>query len=137
MNTGKINWAILAPGKIAHKFATALQGVDGAHLYSVASRDANRACTFAEQYGFETVADSYADLIADPNVDIIYIASPHNLHAEQSITCLDAKKAVLCEKPMSINAGEAKQVFDTAERNNTFYMEAFKQRKRALALKCP
>jgi dihydrodiol dehydrogenase / D-xylose 1-dehydrogenase (NADP) len=120
----QVNWAILAPGKIASKFATALNGVADARLYSVASRDINRARWFADQHGFETTAPSYAALMADPKVDVIYIASPHTLHAEQSINCLKSGKAVLCEKPMSVNADQAKLVFDAAEANNTFYMEA-------------
>lgn len=124
MSMNKINWAIIAPGKIAHKFATALKGVSGAHLYSVASRDKGRAMLFAENHGFETSADDYDALIADPKVDAIYIASPHTLHAEQSIACLNAGKSVLCEKPMSINANQAEHVFDAARKNNTFYMEA-------------
>ena len=120
----KINWAIIAPGNIARKFATALQGVESANLYGVASRNVGRANTFADEYGFETVAENYQSLMADPKVDVIYIASPHTFHAEQSIACLNAGKAVLCEKPMSINAAQAKSVFDSAKTNNTFYMEA-------------
>jgi len=119
-----INWGIIAPGKIAKKFATAIQGVNGATLYSVASRDVNRAQAFADQYAVETVARDYQALIADPKVDVIYIASPHTFHTEQSIACLSAGKPVLCEKPMSINSKQAKSVFDAAKNNNTFYMEA-------------
>jgi len=110
-----INWAIIAPGNIAKKFATALQGVNGATLYSVASRDVNRAQAFANQYGFETVATDYDALIAEPKVDVIYIASPHTFHTQQSIACLTAAKPVLCEKPMSINAKQAKSVFAAAK----------------------
>jgi predicted dehydrogenase len=119
-----INWGIIAPGNIAKKFATALQRVNDATLYSVASRNRSRAQAFADEYGFETVAADYDALIADPKVDVIYIASPHTFHVEQSIACLAAGKPVLCEKPMSINAKQAKRVFDTAKSNNTFYMEA-------------
>jgi len=124
MTTENINWAILAPGNIAKKFATALQGVDDANLYSVASRNIERAQAFADEFGFETVAHDYESLINDPKVDVIYIASPHTFHAEQSIACLNAGKAVLCEKPMSVNAAQAQTVFDAAKANNTFYMEA-------------
>jgi dihydrodiol dehydrogenase / D-xylose 1-dehydrogenase (NADP) len=120
----KINWAILAPGKMASKFATALKGVADAHLYSVASRNVTRARAFADLYDFETVAPSYDALMADPKVDVIYIASPHTLHAEQSIDCLKSGKAVLCEKPMTINADQATRVFDAAQANQSFYMEA-------------
>jgi len=119
-----INWGILAPGNIANSFAEALRGVPSAHLYSVASRDAGRARAFAQLHDFDTSADSYEALIKDPNVDAIYIASPHTFHAEQSIRCLQAGKAVLCEKPMTINAHEARRVIDAAQQYNTFYMEA-------------
>lgn len=120
----KINWGIIAPGNIASKFATALQGVENAHRYSVASRNHERAQSFAKEYGFENVADNYNTLINEPNVDAIYIASPHVLHAEQSIACLNAGKAVLCEKPMTVNLQDARSVIDAAKKNNTFYMEA-------------
>ncbi len=122
MNT--VNWAILAPGNIARSFATALQGVDKAKLYSVASRQPEKAMAFAHEFGFETSAKSFADLLADPRVDVIYIASPHAFHAAQSIACLEAGKAVLCEKPMTLNAIQARHVFDVAKRRNLFYMEA-------------
>ena len=81
----KTNWAIIAPGKIATKFATALQGVPTANCYSVASRNPKKAQAFAQRYGFDTFATSYNELLDDPNVDVIYIASPHTLHADQSI----------------------------------------------------
>ena len=118
------NWGVIAPGKIANSFATALSAVDRATLYSVASRNESRANAFADKHGFETVATSYQELINDPKVDIIYIASPHNLHHEQSIACLQAGKAVMCEKPMTVNAIEAQQVLETAAKHNGFYMEA-------------
>lgn len=120
----KINWGIIAPGKIAHHFATALQGVESAHCYCVASRDIQRAQKFASKYDFERVAEDYTALITDPKVDVIYIASPHTFHAEQSIACLNAGKAVLCEKPMTINANQAQCVLNAAKQNNVFYMEA-------------
>jgi len=118
------NWAIIAPGNIAEKFATALQAVNGAHCYSVASRNIQRAQKFADQFGFEKVGESYQALISDPKVDAVYIASPHMLHAEQSISCLNAGKAVLCEKPMTVNSQEARKVIEAARQNNTFFMEA-------------
>ena len=118
------NWGILAPGNIARSFATALNGVENAKLHSVASRNIDRAHSFAKEFNVATVAPSYAALIADPDVDIIYIATPHNLHAEQSIACLKAGKAVLCEKPMTVNLEEAQSVIATAELQQQFYMEA-------------
>lgn len=118
------NWGILAPGKIATKFATALAYVDGANLYSVASRDQRRAELFAKEFGVQNVAQDYNALIHDSAVDVIYIASPHSFHPDQAIQCLEAGKAVLCEKPMAVNARQAERVIETARANQVFYMEA-------------
>jgi predicted dehydrogenase len=120
----KYNWGIIAPGNIAEKFSTALSGVERANLYSVASRSVDRATIFANKYGFQKVANSYAELLQDPLVDAVYIASPHSLHLQQSLDCLKAGKAVLCEKPMSVNSLEAASVLDMAKQKNVFYMEA-------------
>ncbi len=120
----KIRWGIIAPGNIAAKFSAALRQVDDAVLYSVASRDVEKAKCFAAQNGFLHTAESYQDLINDDNVDVIYIASPHNCHAEQSLACLRAGKPVLCEKPMTVNSRQATEVIRVADDNNTFYMEA-------------
>ena len=117
-------WGIIAPGNIAAKFAAALREVEGAVLYSVASRDPARAKAFAKENGFAQAASSYQELINDPKVDVIYIASPHNLHAEQSMACLRAGKPVLCEKPMTVNQAQALAVTEIALEQNVFYMEA-------------
>ena len=119
-----INWGILAPGNIAHKFATALTTIEGAALHSVASRDSSRAQAFQQLYGATKYARDYAELIADHEVDAIYIASPHRYHAEHALRCLRAGKAVLCEKPMTVNLSEAEQVFTAAAEHQVFYMEA-------------
>jgi len=118
------NWGIIAPGNIAAKFAQALQSVESANLYSVASRTPDKAEQFAKEYKFTKVAQSYVELVSDPQVDVVYIASPHNLHCEQSLLCLQAGKAVLCEKPMAVNSAQAAQVLSAAKQNNVFYMEA-------------
>lgn len=119
-----IKWGILAPGNIAHKFATALVTIEGAVLHSVASRDTARAQAFQQLYGATKYAQDYAELIADPEIDAIYVASPHRYHAEQTLNCLCAGKAVLCEKPMTVNLSEAEQVFAAAKEHHAFYMEA-------------
>lgn len=120
----KINWAIIAPGNIATTFCTALKEVESAQLYSVASRTPAKAKAFAESVGFVKYAQSQQELLADPLVDVVYIASPHIFHADTAIECLKAGKAVLCEKPMSINASEAERIFTIAKEQNTFFMEA-------------
>ncbi len=119
------NWGILAPGNIARKFATELQQLDNARVYAVGSRNAQRAKEFADEFGAERYYDNYYDLIADPEVDIIYIASPHALHAEHALLCLNLKKPVLCEKALGINQNEVELMVESAHKNGVFFMEAF------------
>ncbi|GAA6138438.1 Gfo/Idh/MocA family oxidoreductase [Arenicella sp. 4NH20-0111] len=121
---GLTNWGVIAPGKIAEKFSKALQGTNNANCYAVASRNPSKAARFANEHGFNRVHDSYQELASDPLVDVIYIASPHNLHATQTIMCLNAGKPVICEKPLSVNLKEAQSVITAASQNNVFYMEA-------------
>jgi len=119
------NWGILAPGNIARKFATELQQLDNARVYAVGSRNAKRAKEFADEFGAERYYDNYYDLVADSEVDIIYIASPHALHAEQALLCLNLKKPVLCEKALGLNQTEVERMVQSARENSTFFMEAF------------
>lgn len=123
---GKVyNWAILGCGKIAAKFAADLKLLSNANLYAAASRDLKRAQDFAEEWDFEVAYGSYEDLVVDPKVDIVYIATPHSHHHEHSLLCLNHKKAVLCEKALSLNATEVKEMVAAAKANQTFFMEAF------------
>ncbi|MEI6866704.1 Gfo/Idh/MocA family oxidoreductase [Flavicella sp.] len=119
------NWAILGCGKIAKRFATDLQLLPNAKLYGAASRDLSKAENFASELNFEKAFGSYEEMIADPAVDIIYIATPHSHHLEHSLLCLKAKKAVLCEKAFAINTKEVEQMIQASKENNTFLMEAF------------
>ena len=119
------NWGILAPGNIARKFATELQQLDNARVYAVASRSADRAKEFADDFGAERYYDNYYDLVADPEVDIIYIASPHGLHAEHALLCLNLKKPALCEKALALNQAEVEKMLGCARENDVFFMEAF------------
>jgi predicted dehydrogenase len=118
------NWGIIGPGKIAGKFAVAIGMVEGAQLGAIASRDAARAHEFAAKHGVATVYDDYALLAADPAIDAIYVATPHGFHAEHSILCLRHGKAVLCEKPLALNAGEVRQMIAAAQEHRAFLMEA-------------
>jgi predicted dehydrogenase len=119
----KIKWGILGPGKIADKFASAFTHVPDATLQAVASRDEVRASAFAAKFGIPTVHSTYEALAADPDVDIIYVATPHNFHHEQTILCLKNKKAVLCEKPLTLSTESAMAMIRTAEENDVFLME--------------
>lgn len=124
MNNTKFNWGIIGPGRIAHKFAQGLNVIEEANLYAVASRSKERAEEFANAYNTENTYTNYSDLINDPNVDAVYIATPHRFHFEQVLLALKAKKPVLCEKPITVNAKELKELIDTARENRVFLMEA-------------
>jgi predicted dehydrogenase len=119
-----IQWAIVAPGKIAHKFARDLRVAEGAQLRAVAGRDLSRTRSFAAEFGAPLCFDDVSALAADPSVDIVYIASPHNAHFATAKIMLEAGKPVLCEKPMTINARQARELIDLSRSNGVFLMEA-------------
>lgn len=119
------NWAILGCGKIARKFSSDLKLLKNAKLYAAASRTLARAKDFAQKQGFEKAYGSYTELVQDPEVDVVYIATPHSHHMEHSILCLEHKKAVLCEKALALNAREVGAMIDSSRKNGTFLMEAF------------
>lgn len=118
-----VRWGILGPGKIAHKFASALLHAGGARLTAVASRDAGRAQQFARQFGAGQVYNDYRQLAEDPQVDMIYVATPHAFHCEHSQLCLQHHKGVLCEKPLALNGKQVSAMIETARRHNSFLME--------------
>lgn len=120
----KYNWGIIGCGKIAHKFAEDLITVPNATLYAVASRDLKKAKDFGKTYDVYCCYGSYKELATNPEVDIIYIATPHVFHFENSLMCLTNKKAVLCEKPFAINIKQVEEMITAAKNNNTFLMEA-------------
>ncbi len=119
------NWAILGCGNIAKKFATELKLLPNANLYAAASRNLDNAQNFSNQFGFEKAYGSYLEMVKDPKVDVVYIATPHNFHLEHTSLCLNHKKAVLCEKAFAINSKEVREMITTSKENNTFLMEAF------------
>lgn len=119
----KTKWGILGPGKIANKFAQDILLSEGSIFYSVASRDFDRAKEFAEKYQAVKYYGSYEELADDRDVDVVYIASPHKFHFEHSMMCLQKGKAVLCEKPIGMNAKELAIMIETSRKNNLFLME--------------
>lgn len=119
-----IKWGILAPGTIAHKFAQGLKCVEDANLLAVGSRSLERARDFARQFDILRAYGSYEELIADPEVDVIYVATPHPMHKDAVLMCLKAGKAVLCEKPITLNAKEAEEIINYARESKVFLMEA-------------
>lgn len=119
-----IRWGILGPGKIARKFAIGLQSVPDARLMAVGSRSKERAAAFAAEFNAPRVHGSYEALAADPAVDVIYVATPHPQHHETAMMCLKAGKAVLCEKPFTLNAREGGDLVAMARQQGVFLMEA-------------
>ena len=117
-------WGIIGPGRIAQKFAEAVASIDDAVVGSVASRDTDRAGSFATAYGIQRTARSYEALAADESIDAIYIATPHRFHFQQAMMCLEAGKHVLIEKPITVNATECEMLVESAREKNLFVMEA-------------
>jgi len=122
--SGTIRWGILGTGAIAKKFASGLAAVDDATLVAVGSRTQERAEEFGDEFTVPRRHGSYAELGADPEVDVIYVATPHPFHKECTLLCLEGGKAVLCEKPFAINARQAQQMTDCARQKGLFLMEA-------------
>ena len=120
----KYKWGILAPGKMSAKFTAGLKLLDNVELYAVGSRDAGRAEKFAKEHGFKKSFGTYEDLASDPDLEVVYIASPHSHHFEHTMLCLKNKKAVLNEKAFALNSREAEAMIDEAARQRVFLMEA-------------
>ena len=118
-----VRWGVLAPGRIAHSFAADLALVPDGELVATGSRSLERASEFAAAYG-GTAHGSYEDLVSDPQVDVVYVASPHALHDEHTRLALEAGKPVLCEKPMTLDADSAALLFEEAAARGLFLMEA-------------
>ncbi|MGB4293122.1 MAG: Gfo/Idh/MocA family oxidoreductase [Bacteroidales bacterium] len=120
----KYNWGILAPGKMSAKFTNALKILSNAELYAVGSRDIERAKKFAADHGFKKFYGSYEELVSDPGVEIIYIASPHSFHYEHTLLCLRNGKHVICEKAFALNSHQVDEMISEARKRNLFLMEA-------------
>lgn len=117
-------WGILGPGRIAGDFAASLRAHTAQRLAAVGSRSAGRAEEFARTHGMPTVHASYEELVADPLVDVVYVATPHPFHAECALLAIEHGKHVVVEKPFAMNADEAERVADAATRRGVFAMEA-------------
>ncbi len=124
MTHAKIRWGILSTGKIAHAFAQGLRILPDAELVAVGSRSVATAEEFGRQYQIPHRHATYEALAQDPDVDVIYIGTPHPFHKDNTLLCLEHGKAVLCEKPFAINAAEAQAMVDAARARGLFLMEA-------------
>ena len=133
-STPPIRWGILATGRIAATFATDLALVDGAELTAVGSRSVDSARQFADTVSSGLGSGghsngvraygSYAELAADPDIDVIYVATPHGRHVEDVMTCFEAGKAVLCEKSLTLNSEDAATLIEEARHRRLFFAEA-------------
>jgi predicted dehydrogenase len=119
-----VAWGILGTGKIAQLFASDLACVPDARLLAIGSRSKPKAREFGQKFSVSNQHGSYVDLANDPAVQAVYIATPASAHKENMLLCLNAGKAVLCEKPFTVNAREAEEVIALARRKNVFLMEA-------------
>jgi predicted dehydrogenase len=119
----KFRWGILGTGAIARQFVKGLRSLTEAEVFAVGSRSEDSAAEFAERRNIPRRHASYEGLAADPEVDVVYIATPHPFHAENAELCLQAGKAVLCEKPFCVNAAQAERVVELAREKGVFIME--------------
>lgn len=120
----KMKWGIIGPGSIAQQFAAALATSEKGELYAVASRNSARGQAFAEKFGAPVQYNDYQALANDPNVDIIYIATPHSHHFSAAKMCLESGKHVLMEKPLTVNAKQTQVLIELSEQNQCVFQEA-------------
>ena len=120
----KLRWGIIGTGNIAKQFARGLESVPEAELVAVGSRSQESADKFGEMFKVPNRYATYEELANDPQVDAVYISTPHPFHHDNTILSLNAGKAVLCEKPFAINAAQARNMIETARAKKVFLMEA-------------
>jgi predicted dehydrogenase len=119
-----IRWGIWGTGAIAHSAADDLRLVSGTVLHGVASRRVERARSFAAQHGIARFYAGLPALLDDPEIDVIYVASPNHCHLDDSLSCIQAGKALLCEKPFALDLHQAQQIVEAARQRKVFCMEA-------------
>ena len=120
----KINWGILATGQIAGAMAEALARVPGARLAAIGSRTQAAAEEFGQRFNIPKRYGSYEALARDPEIDVVYVSTPHNLHYENCLMLINEGKAILNEKPFTINAQQAEEVISLARKKGSFILEA-------------
>ena len=120
----KLRWGIIGTGNIAHKFATGLGACEDAELVAVGSRKQQTADKFGDEFSVAHRHASYEALANDPDVDVVYVSTPHSFHHDNTLLCLGAGKHVLCEKPFAINAPQAAGMIAVARKKKLFLMDA-------------
>lgn len=119
----KIRWGILGPGNIAHSFVKGLKTLIDSEIVAVGARTLEKARNFAKEYDIRNAYGTYQELANDQSVDIVYVATPHPFHKDCVLMCLNAGKAVICEKPFTINSKETAELIACARKNQVFLME--------------
>ncbi|XP_061524694.1 trans-1,2-dihydrobenzene-1,2-diol dehydrogenase-like [Phycodurus eques] len=119
-------WGICGGGKISHDFTVAMKSLPPEHhqVVAVAARNLERAQEFGKKHSIPAIYASYEELARDPNIDVVYVGVIHPYHLKTCLLFMDAKKNVLCEKPLAMNAKEVKEILASAKRNDVFLMEA-------------
>ncbi len=131
----RLRWGLLAAGAIAAEFAEGVRESETGVVHAIASRDLRRAEAFAAAHGVPVSYGSYEELLADPAVDAVYVATPHPFHAQWAIRAADAGKHLLCEKPIGLDEADARAIVEAARRNDVFLMEGFMYRVHPQTLK--
>ena len=122
----KVRWGVIGTAGIARgETIPGMLLAENCELYAVAGRSLEKAKSFRDAFGFRKAYGSYDELLADPAVEAVYIPLPNDLHCEWSIRALQAGKHVLCEKPLAVSEEQAKRMFEAAEKNGVYLMEAF------------
>ena len=119
-----MNIGFIGAGRIANTLASTMARMEDVNLYAVAARDLDRAQAFAAQYGFDKAYGSYAEMLRDPNVELVYIATPHSHHFEHMKLCIAHGKNVLCEKAFTLNAAQAREIAALARERGVYVAEA-------------
>jgi len=120
----EVRWGIIGSGHIANKFAECIQSVDHAELIACSSKDADKAEQFKKRHHLAFSYGDYEEMLRNPAIDAVYIATTHNFHYENALLCIHYGKHILCEKAFTVNAAQAKEVFKQAKEKNLFVMEA-------------
>ena len=119
-----MNIGFIGAGRIANTLAATMARMEDVNLYAVAARDLDRAQAFAAQYGFDKAYGSYEEMLRDPHVELVYIATPHSHHFEHMTLCIEHGKNVLCEKAFTLNAAQARQIAALARERGVYVAEA-------------
>jgi predicted dehydrogenase len=123
--TEPVRWGVLSTARIARRIVDGARAADGVQLMAVGSRDAGRAQAYARDEGIPVAYGSYEELLADPDLEAVYVPLPNSLHVEWTVKALEAGKHVLCEKPLAARAADAEAARDAARRSGRLFMEGF------------